>query len=725
MTKYFHYFIQTCLATIILISYTACKKEKTSWDTRLKAPLAQTELKVADLIASDQVQTNTDSSLKIVFENELANIILSDVYQLPDETVEFGSSLQSLKLDDDSVLQSITLGELARAAGYDVSWAVALGIPISLPALTGLPDTEFPIDNSALFETIDVQTGKIEITITNDLPVDMLNVNIDLSNSPGTGGELLGTTTFPIIPTGQSRTNEIFLDGKTVSSQLVIKLYGYSTAASSSPALIDTTKSLDAKIVIKDIVPSAATAIWPEQNLIDTTSLAFLGQNNGAMIKEMVVKKGTIYVDAFSSLQDSMFISYSVPNLIKDGKSFTVEVGLPPAPVGGYSSKSVPFNFDGYDYKLNGYGIESTYGEDLNGDMSVGAPDTVNTYVQILAARMKYTGNMVPISLSDTVFFKVSVGDVVPYYVDGYMGKDTVEIGPSTETLTMFDSYLSGKLKIEDAKVSIVVENHIGAGAELQIESLSGTNSVNNSTVSLSGTGVSSKHNVGAATLTGSTPAYTAASSSVELTNSNSNAGDFLGNLPNSINYSLKTMLNGNLAVPSYLDVVNSTTPINFIYDSTGVSAKINVEVPLSMVAENLTLVDTMDFNYTGETDTKFSDQIFTLVVENGFGFDATVNLVLLNETGTEVGTLLSKGFVKRGEVDVSSGKTSKSTKSLINFVVQDDEIVALKASSKIKAIIQLHSYNINDSSQKFHKIYSSDSFKLKLIGAAVYNVNF
>jgi hypothetical protein len=724
MAKHFKTFLKINFLGLLILTQSSCRKEKTSWETQLKAPIAQTELKLENLISADEIQTNADGSLKLVFENELANILLTDVFELPNETIGFGSSLQTLKLDDDSSSVRISLGDIAlNEGGFIGAYIIASnGDSATVPAINGLSSPPIEIDNSSVFETIDIKSGMMEIVIQNGLPVDVKDVNIEVKNKVANPTDPLGNETILLIPAGGTETLTMDLSGKIVSSELIATILNISTKASNGKVLIDTSNAIIATMTLKDIVPNSATAIWPDQNLIDSTSLAFLAQNNGAMIKKMIVSKGAIDIDVFSSLQDSMFITYSIPNLTKEGISFKAEVGLAPAPAGGFASKSVTINFDGYDFELNGYGIESSYGQDLNGNAPTIDPDTVNTYVQILTARMKYTGLMVPISLSDTVFMKAVIGNVTPAYIEGYMGKDTIEIGPNTIDLGIFNNHLSGKLKVEDAKISVVVENGVGAEAKLQIGAINGTNPANNSTVILSGTGVTSAHNLAAATKTGSDPPINTTTTFVQLTNSNSNAADFLGNLPNNLNYSLTARLNGDLPVPSYTDVINS--PPNFLYDGYGVNAKLNVEVPLSMIADNLSLVDTIDFTYNGDTKNFIKTQ-FTLVVENGFGFDATVNLVLMDDTGNELDTLISNGFIARGTVDPATGKIISSNKSLIRFQVDANKMAIIKTSSKIKAVINLHSHNMSDDSKVFHKIFSSDSFKLKLIGSAVYNVKF
>jgi len=722
MTKHLHFLTSISLVAILLFSQSSCRKEKTTWDTNLKAPIATTELKIANLLSSDLIQTEADSSLKLVFENVLSNITVTDVFEMPDTTVDFGSSLQSLELPDDSTTQSITLGEIATAAGQGALIAFLEGTMFALPAMSNIPVNPIAIDNSALFESVDVKTGTLEITITNGLQVDITGLVIDLKNSPTTGNDLIATTTFPLIAANTSVTNSIPLDGKVVSSQLIADLVSFSTSASAGPVLIKGADAIVTKVVIKDVVPNSATAIWPNQDLIDSTSLVIMEQDNGVMIKEMIVKEGNIDIEVFSSLQDSMFITYTVPNLTKGGQVFVATTALGPAAPGGIVSTTETFSFDGYEFKFNGFGIESTYGQDLNNNALTDA-DTVNAYVQNMKVRMQHTGVMKTLSETDTVYIKAKVTNVVPEYIEGYMGKDTINIGPSSIAFDMFSQHLSGQLKIEDAKMDIVIDNGIGAAAKLEIQSISGTSAANSTTVNLTGSGISGTHALAAGTKSGN-PSLPVAETktTVQLNSTNSNATDFIGNLPSSLSYTLKTILNPDLPVPTYNDVINN--PPNFLYDGYGFNSKVSVEVPLSVVADNLMLVDTIDFTYTGESS-GMTNATFTLVVENGFGFDATINLVLMSATGVESDTLMSNGFIARSVVNPTSGKTTSATKSLIHFAVDQAMLTSIKNSSKIKAIIKLHSYGINDSSQKFHKMYSSDSFKLKLIGSAVYNVNF
>lgn len=706
--------------TTCLFSF-SCKKEKTTWDTEVKAPISRAEMGLDNILQSHLIQAQADSSLSLVFEYDLASTSANDAFNFPDTTVEFGSSLKTLDFPDDSASQSISLGAIAEAGGFGLLIASLQGQIINFPAMNNIVVAPIKIDNSNVFESIDVKTGTLELTVTNGLPVEITSANIAISNESPL--QLIGSTSYNNVLPNQTVVKTIPLDGKTISAKLLATITGLKTAASTAPIKIDTNNTITTKVVLKDIVPNSATAIWPAQDLVDTTSFILLPSENGVMLKEMEVKEGDIEIEVFSSLQDTMYVTYTVPNLQLNGKSFVAETVVPPATAGTTVSAKQSFSFSGYLFKFNGYGIEGEFGKDLNGNGSTAEPDTVNAYVQNTKIRMQYTGVMKPLSQSDTVFIKAKITNVKPYFASGYIGKDTIDVAPTTTNFPLFNGHLSGKLKLEDVKMNISIDNGIGAEAQFQIQKISGKSSANSSSVDLSGSMASGLH-IAPSGQKSNTPTSPVIPGTTSLTfdQSNSNVNDFISNLPNELVYSVQAVLNPNLPPPSYTSVISN--PPNFVYDGQGFESKINMEVPLSMIADNLTLVDTMDFSFPS-TASSFESADFTLAIENGFGFDATVSLIMLNANGTATDTLLSNGFITKGKTDPSTGKTVSKTKSLIHFEVNVPKMVMLKNTSSLKVILKAHTYSLTENSKKFHKIYSSDHFKVKLIGRTVYQVNF
>lgn len=705
----------TFLSLVTCFLVFACKKEKTQWETKVTTPLLTSELSLKNLLKSDNIVANSDSSLKLVFENNLVEITANDVFNIEDSTVEYGSSLQTLQLADDSTTTSVSLGTIGNAAGFGAFLNFAHGNNFTLPALTNVSVPAFQIDNSSLFETIEIETGTMEITVNNGLPVEAVNVQMQLKDIPANGGAVIGSTTFPSIPAAATVTQSIVLDGKTINAQVLAEIISFSTLASAGPVPIDTNDAITATIKIKDIRPKSATAIWPDQNLIDTTRNLKIPKGNGILVKDMVVKQGNIEIDVFSSLQDTIYITYGVPNLTLAGSPFEITTVVPPAPVGGTSSINKTYSFAGYYFLFNGDGTKKA----------------LNQYTQNTKVRIQYTGKMKTLSKSDTVYLKARITDVIPISGHGYTGADTLKIGPSTYDFSEFNNYFSGGLTLEETQMDLVVQNGIGAPAQVEIVNLSGTNTISNSTVALSGTAATTPQNIIAAAETGSpTVPVNYGNSTISLNSSNSNAPAFMSNLPHQLDYEMKTILNQgswqpSASPPSAADTAYVyDTPPNFLFDGYGLTASLNVEVPLSLVAHSLVLADTIPFTLT-EDLSESNDALFTLQVENGFGFDATFDMILLDENNLEIDTLLNGGTAKRGSVDASTGKTTASSKSSIYIPITASKLANLSRTKSIKILLHLHSYDKNDPNQKFHKVYSSDGFKLKLIGSTIFDVNF
>ena len=62
----------------------------------MTAPLVNSELTVEELLQSENVIANEDSSLKIVYSSELFSITTDSFAQLPDTTFELSASLENL-----------------------------------------------------------------------------------------------------------------------------------------------------------------------------------------------------------------------------------------------------------------------------------------------------------------------------------------------------------------------------------------------------------------------------------------------------------------------------------------------------------------------------------------------------------------------------------------------------------------------------------------------------
>ncbi|HLC82418.1 MAG TPA: hypothetical protein VJI69_01230, partial [Bacteroidia bacterium] len=83
------------LSFIVAILFSSCRKEmeKASWDTDILAPLINASMTINNILPDSILQANPDSSLKIVFNNDLYKIDMDTLFNIGDTTVHNGYAL--------------------------------------------------------------------------------------------------------------------------------------------------------------------------------------------------------------------------------------------------------------------------------------------------------------------------------------------------------------------------------------------------------------------------------------------------------------------------------------------------------------------------------------------------------------------------------------------------------------------------------------------------------
>jgi hypothetical protein len=136
------------------------------------------------------------------------------------------------------------------------------------------------------------------------------------------------------------------------------------------------------------------------------------------------------------------------------------------------------------------------------------------------------------------------------------------------------------------------------------------------------------------------------------------------------------------------------------------------MQIPLSLVATNLTITDTVDFTL-GDESVNIKSGTLTLFANNGFPLDASVQLYMMNETYTVMDSLFgSINTIDEAPLDVNlKVKEKKMTKLVIP--VGESKMNGLRETKKM-----LIKVRFNTSAQpQYIKIYSYYSIDLQLVG--------
>ncbi len=112
-----------------------------------------------------------------------------------------------------------------------------------------------------------------------------------------------------------------------------------------------------------------------------------------------------------------------------------------------------------------------------------------------------------------------------------------------------------------------------------------------------------------------------------------------------------------------YINPNGQASTNDFLYPEYPIIASISMEIPLSFIAENLTLIDTNEISINTSNDLSI-DQLF-ITVKNGFPLDANIKLVLLDVQNLVIDTLLASTTILAASTDENNLVTKINTTSI------------------------------------------------------------
>ncbi len=440
-------------------------------------------------------------------------------------------------------------------------------------------------------------------------------------------------------------------------------------------------------------LPITSYVFNPGQNVINSVNNETRYQIVDAELRTVIIKSGFVSYKVKSKIHEITNFSYSIPCAKLNGVPFSINVSVPAA-VG-----SVPGEYNQI-FDLSGYVI----------DLTGVANNRVNTiYTSIIATINPAAAGPVTVLNTDSLIIENKFFDLIPYYAKGYFGNNTFNIGPETSNFDLFKRIVDGTLQLEDVNFTLKLENYIGLDARVYINNLSSINTRTGTTINLSNSMIGAPININRAAESGTTvfPTY----ASFPLTTSNSNIKSMIENLPDKFGYQIQMITNplGNISGSN-----------DFVYYDKLLNAKMNMEIPLSLVASNLTLLDTVNFNISngGGTNNIRSGSL-TLFANNGFPFDASMQMYLLNDQNVVTDSIF--GYVNTIDEAPINGAYRATGKKLTKIVVPLSEQKVSKLYNTKKAIMKI---KFNTSAQpNYIKIYSDYKIDVKVVGDFNYTV--
>jgi len=627
---------KTLLIVVTTLLFFACKHEleRPTWEVDMIVPLVHTKMNINQMLTDSNITINEDDEgfISLVFRQELIDMNLDTLIKIDAIADEQTHTLDSVPFADVVISDTATLG----VAINEIPFGPILlpdGSTNSIPAIPNVANEDtINVNASEYFETMTLYRGMLMIELSNGYPTDLSNVSLSLVNS--SNQNLIGTFSFPLILTGSTVSESVSIAGQTIDENLLAILHNMDVDASNGPVLINYNDAIITTITISDIGITEATAYFPEQQLTETLKEHTFDMGS-AQIKEIGIKSGTVTVNVLSTLPNGKMI-YNIPSLTKNGVPFTSgDMIIPEAT--NTNLTAFKFDFEGYVLDLSG----------MDGRMG---GDTINTIYTEAYTFIDSTGILETINYTDS-FYSFVEFDITPEYAIGYLGQDTIEFGPESENLTVFNKVNVDVFNLEKADLKVTFENFIGADAAIKINDLSTSNASTTITANTDQNGntiIGHTYTINRANLSSNGLPIIPTTTEILI-----DADEMLDILPDNINTHATFYINPN----------GQASTNDFLYPEYPIIASISMEIPLSFIAENLTLIDTNEISINTSNDLSI-DQLF-ITVKNGFPLDANIKLVLLDVQNLVIDTLLASTTILAASTDENNLVTKINTTSI------------------------------------------------------------
>ncbi len=625
-----------------------------SWDTEVLTPVAHASAGVRDLVQDSDLQTDGQGVLYLLLRDTIAELKLRDLAVFPDTVFSFRLTLDSLDLSTEPIVQSITMGSVARqlvADGNPIGLLILAnqgGIIPSTPPISGLTSGPIPIDASSYFQYAEIKSGELALTIENEFPLDIDSVVLEIANASNLAQPLISDT-FYLIPAHTSVSRSYPLVNQVIESQLQGELVKVNLQAGVGVP-IDTNDYIRVNMQARNLRARTATAVFPAQTLTDTTrSNLYDFSENGLEITEVIFSGGNIRLSAVSTMEDSIRFFYSLPRATNAfGEIPEVNLKVLPAPPNGITSQTELQNLAGFALQMDG-----------------GRPP-FNLLTDRVRVDLLYSGNLVNLNENDSLVVSFGLVDLEPIFMKGFFGKNTYNYKGS-ERFTTFKGVDIENLNLTAAHGDLVIANQVGMEAELIIKKLQVKNSITGASIPLAG----------AATLAGPVAlagqvwpdTQTAVLTRIPFNADNSNLNPLISLQPDYIDYDIDFKTNPHTPA-GYRD--------NFATANGVLGAYIDLEVPLIGSIGQWTIRDTSKIDFGSIDLSKINGAILRVKLSNEFPLETDVTLNILNgqkglisslsdQTRISAATTLPSGLTSPSETVIEKTLTNEEIKQLLS----------------------------------------------------------
>jgi hypothetical protein len=410
--------------------------------------------------------------------------------------------------------------------------------------------------------------------------------------------------------------------------------------------------------------------------------------SNGIEIKTATIKSCVMNVKFSNFISQPMDLICEIPSATKNGKKFIIKETIP----FGTNTLIKSYDLAGYDLNMRG----------LNGLQ-------YNTIVQTYTLGLNPGANSVTVAYGDGAKVEVSYSEIVPEYIEGYFGQQTIDVALDTVRFGFSENFQADDFMLSDATMNFKILNEFGAEFSASLYNIKSINTAKPKVVTLQ-TNQLANININRATKSGTS--INPSSKNILFNRTNSNIIDFISNLPDKLTYEGKIQVNplGNISGHN-----------DFAFYNTGIRIVADIDIPLRYTASNFHLQTTneVDFSAAEQLD-KVNFGSFVVLATNGFPFDVILQAYMYDENKTIIDSLFVPGsnVIGRGTVNAAN-EVIAATQKNISIPIDKTKIGHLKLCKQIKVVSRLKM----PPNPPEIKLYEKYELKVNIIAELNYNV--
>lgn len=366
-------------------------------------------------------------------------------------------------------------------------------------------------------------------------------------------------------------------------------------------------------------------------------------------LREVDVKAGVINYVAKNYIDGELLLQYEIPGVTKDGESFVIEATIGPG------SSTNPTIIEGV-LDLSGYHMD-LMGEDGVAFNQMVSVTNVSVHPDAAEPATVFGNDSVSITLD---FISPSIS-----YARGFFGQELTTFD-DTSAFDAISSLISGGLALNDISLGLTLRNFVGVDAQARFDQLKAINTVDGTAVYLEHPEIGEELNITRAFDNNGNVEPT--EYAFQLNGDNSNIETFIEILPNALEIS------GEFEVNPLGNVSGSN---DFIYSAKPIEAILNLDVPLCVGLDQLTLRDTLSIDFDEELNVSGKIHIYAT---NGFPFSADISVEVVDMQANSLASLVAES-------------------DLDPAYIEDDELVEVESTLALE-FVQGDVDQINSSNQ-------------------------